>query len=84
MRRKLDQSCVRVRHRPAHAGPPDLEQIPIGRCGRCLTVDHQHLELRQRQAGIEASHQATPSTECRASRPGGYHIRRIFASIKPS
>jgi hypothetical protein len=40
--------------------------------------------LRQRQAGIEASHQATPSTECRASRPGGYHIRRIFASIKPS
>ena len=47
--RKLDQSGASVRDCAIHTCPPDLEEMPRGRCSRRLTVDDQHAEsLRER------------------------------------
>jgi hypothetical protein len=39
---------VRVRDSVADFGPADFKEMPSGRRGRGLTVDQQHLKLRQR------------------------------------
>jgi len=46
--RKRDQERTRVRVCLADSGPADLEEMPSRSRSRGLTVDRQHLELRER------------------------------------
>jgi len=43
-----DQARMRVRDCVADLGPADFKEMPSGRGGRGLAVDHQHLHLRER------------------------------------
>jgi hypothetical protein len=47
--RERDQERMRVRHcRAEDASPADFQEMPSRRRSRCLTVDDEHLELRER------------------------------------
>ncbi len=50
---KPDQAGAHGRGGRADTCPAELEEMPARRRGGGLTVDHQHLELRERQDGAE-------------------------------
>jgi len=52
--RKRDQSGLYVARIRIGAGPSDLEQMPMRRCGSRLAIDDQYLEPRERQVAPQA------------------------------
>jgi hypothetical protein len=62
--------------------PPYFEETPTGRCGRCLAIDNQHLEFRER---LCAQHRWRRSTVEQAALARNCHAieRNIFALSSP-
>jgi hypothetical protein len=70
--RKRDEVRARVRDRRTRPSPRDLEEMSARSGSRGLAVNHQHLELRERQHGRIADHHS--------QRLGGFTTANAAAS----